>query len=36
VLFGHGPSSKEVVGLEMLEAEAGAAGGVDFDHPRDT
>ena len=28
--------AQEVVGLEVLEAEAGAAGGVDFDHPRDT
>src|SRR5262249_58307664 len=27
---------QEVVGLEVLEAGAGAAGGVDFDHPRDT
>src|SRR5262249_49812548 len=32
----HLAFAQEVVGLEMLEAEAGAAGGVDFDHPRDT
>ena len=27
--------AQEIMALEVLEAEAGAAGGVDFDHPRD-
>jgi len=28
--------AQEIMALEVLEAEAGAARGVDFDHPRDT
>ena len=31
----HLAFAQEIVALEMLEAEAGAAGGVDLDHPRD-
>src|SRR5262245_21304767 len=27
--------AQEIMALEVLEAEAGAAGGVDLDHPRD-
>jgi hypothetical protein len=31
----HLAFAQEVMALEVLEAEAGAAGGVDFDHARD-
>ena len=28
--------AQEIMALEVLESEAGAPGGVDFDHPRDS